>query len=71
MKSICVRVTGKILVVAAGIFFALTIAGCGDQTVADFEANRRRMGEDCRRDLRHGLAAYVPASQAPTFRPAP
>ena len=51
MKSVCALVVGKVLVLAAGIFLALTISGCGDQVVKDFEANRRRMGADCQREL--------------------
>jgi hypothetical protein len=73
MKSAYALVMGKVLVLAAAIFLALTISGCGDPVVADFEANRRRMGDECQRELRmgRGVAAFTPAHQTPTFRPAP
>lgn len=70
MKRIHALVVGKVLVLAAGIFLTLTMAGCGDSVVKDFEANRRRMGNECQRELSHGLAAFAPANQTPTFRPA-
>ncbi|MHC4168137.1 MAG: hypothetical protein ACYSWQ_14365 [Planctomycetota bacterium] len=71
MKSIHALVVGKVLVLAAGIFISLTISGCGDSVVKDFEANRRRMGDECQRALSQGVAAFTPASQTRTFRPAP
>ena len=70
MKSVYALLVGKALVLAAGIFLSLTISGCGDPVVADFEANRRRMGDECQRELRRGVAAFTPISQTPTFRPA-
>ena len=71
MKSVYASVAGKVLVLAAGIFISLTMSGCGDPVVADFEANRLRMGDECKRDLRQSMTAFAPANQTPTFRPAP
>lgn len=71
MKSVYALLVGKVLVLAAGIFISLTISGCGDPVVADFEANRRRMGDECQRALSQGVTAFTPTSQARTFRPAP
>ena len=71
MKSMYALVMGKVLVLAAGIFLVLTIAGCGDQAVADFRAKQRRMGNTCRQELSRGSAAFAPISQTQTFRPAP
>lgn len=71
MKSVYALLVGKVLVLAAGIFISLMISGCGDSVVADFEANRRRMGDECQRDLRQSVAAFAPANQTQTFYPAP
>ena len=70
MKSMYDLVVGKVLVFAAGIFLALTISGCGDQTVADFRSNQRRMGDACQRDLQ-AVAAFTPTTRTSTFHPAP
>jgi len=70
MKSVYALLMGKVLVLAAGIFLSLTMSGCGDSVVADFEANRLRMGDDCKRELSQGVAAFTPINQTPTFRPA-
>jgi hypothetical protein len=71
MRSAYVLVLGKVLVFAAGIFITLSICGCGDPVVAEFEANRRRMGETCKRDLGYATPTFTPANRAPAFRPAP
>ncbi len=71
MKSIHALIIGKVLVLGAGIFLALTISGCGDQAVADFRAKQRRMGTTCQQELTHGAAAFAPISQTQTFHPAP
>jgi len=71
MKSMYALVAGKVLVVAAGMFLALAVSGCGDPVVSDFRANQRRMGDTCQRELRQGAAAFAPATQTLTFHPAP
>ena len=70
MKSVYALLMGKVLVLAAGIFLSLMVSGCSDPVVADFEANRRRMGVDCQRELSQGGVAFTPINQTPTFRPA-
>ena len=71
MRSMYGLVVGKALVFVAGIFLALTISGSGDQAVADFRSNQRRMGDACQRDLRQAVAAFTPTTQTSTFHPAP
>jgi len=71
MKSAYVLVLGKVLVFAAAILIFLSICGCGDPVVAEFEANRRRMGETCKRDLGYPTSAFAPGTRAPEFRRIP
>ena len=71
MKSAYVLVLGKVLVFAAGIFITLSICGCGDPVVADFEANRRRMGETCKRDLLYTSPTFTPARRTPIYHSFP
>jgi len=71
MKSAYVLVLGKALVFVAGIFITLSICGCGDPVVSDFDANRRRMGEECKRDLLYAKPNFEPVARTPAFRPIP
>jgi hypothetical protein len=61
---------GKALVFAAGIFIALAVSGCGNSTQADMAANHRRLGDECRQDLNHGLSGFGRPAQTRAFYPA-
>ncbi len=71
MKSMYGSVVGKVFVFVAGVFLALTMSGCNDPAVAEFNARQRSMGDTCQQELRQGLAGFPPTTQAPRFRPAP
>ncbi len=58
------------MIVVTGILLAVTLAGCIDPVAADMEAEHRELGQICEQELRQGLSAFSPTSQAQTLRPA-
>jgi len=70
MKSHCYSIMGKLLILIIAVFLAVTLLGCHDPIVADMEAEHHRMGKIAEKELRQGLSASPPTSQAEALHPA-
>ena len=70
MKSHCYSIMGKLLILIIGVFLAVTLMGCHDPIVADMEAEHHRLGNIAEQELRQGLPALTPTSQAEALHPA-
>jgi len=64
-------IRGRLLALITAIFLAVTLMGCHDPVVADMEAEHQRLGNVVKKELRQGLSAFPPASQAEVLYPAP
>ncbi len=62
----------RLLTLIIAMFLAVTLPGCLDPVAANNEAERLRLGNIAKQQLRQRLSAYYPlTSQTETFHPAP
>ena len=60
-----------VLMLIMGVFLAVALVGCQDPAAANFQAERRRLNNIARQELRQGLSAYPLTSQGEAFYTAP